>query len=261
MLGHHVKQKMLLEEKISIKEYKVMITMSLLFICFLQTFAQVKNNESDYYKWFDEVTGTENSNLYEGTLVVEEYVFFKDSHKFFGSQEYLSGNVVYGGEAYFNIEMKYDLYEDEVLLGLKSDEGIKMLRLVKERIDEFIIEEHKFRKLDCEIGKTNNVPGFQEVLMETVFFTFFKKHNKLKYTRYDGNRIFHEFISDNKYTLAYNGFCFNIKSKKDIVKIFPEYKSHINKNIVDAERKINKEQYLIKILRIVDDLLERKKEL
>ncbi|WP_223826577.1 hypothetical protein [Flagellimonas sp. S3867] len=261
MLGYYVKPKILPEEKNSVKECKVMIAVSLLLICVQLTFAQVKNNESEYYKWFDEVTGTENSNLYEGTLVVEEYVFFKDSHRFFSSSEYLSGNVVYGGESYFNIEMKYDLYEDQVLLGLRSDVGLKMLRLVKDRIDEFVIGEHKFKKIDCEKDKTSYVHGFQEILIETTFFSFFKKNSKQRYTRYEGNRIYHEFVSDNKYTLGYKGSCYNIKSKKDIVKIFPEYKSQINRNIADSYRKVNKELYLIKILGIVSDLEERKREL
>lgn len=259
--GHLMKQKALPKEKKSVKELKVIIAMSLLFICFQQSFAQYKNQESNYYMWFDEVTGAENSNLYVGTLVVEEYVFFKDSHKFFSSPEYLSASIVYGGEPYFDIDMKYDLYEDQVLLGLRSDVGLKMLRLVKDRIDEFVIGEHRFRKVDCQMDKSNNVNGFHEVLLETTLFSFLKKNSKQRYTRYEGNRIFHEFVSDNKYNLEYNGSCFNIKGKKDIVKIFPEYRSHINKNIVDSNRKVNKEQYLIKILQLVSDLAERKKEL
>ncbi|WP_396589492.1 hypothetical protein [Allomuricauda sp. R78024] len=238
------------------ESYLIIISAQILSLVFLSTIhSQIKEKEIDYYNWFDEITGAENSNLYEGILSVEKYATLDKSHEFFISSEYLKGNIVYDEEPYFNIDLKYDIYEDEVLLGLRSNSQILMVKLVKERIGEFIINEHRFIRVNDGEDRNPNTLGFQEVLMETSFFTLLKKHKKIKYTRYKKSRVFHKFVSSDEYYLAYEHHFYNIKNKKDIIRIFPEYRAETNKRSLESLRKTDKDKYMIDLLHIVDSRL------
>jgi hypothetical protein len=245
------------------KNYSVVIFVHILSFLFLPaTHGQIKDEQSDYYNWFDEITGIENSNLFEGTLNVEKYITLGKSYKFLDSPDYLIGNITYDGEPYFNIDMKYDLYEDEVLLGLRSNSGIKMLQLIKDKIDEFVIDGRKFINLKNERDKSLHVPGFHEVLMETSFFTLLKRHKKIKYTRYKKSRVFHKFVGANEYYLEYENHFYNIKGKKGIARIFPDYKTEMNKHSVESLRKTDMDEYIIGLLRVIEGhLISEKKTL
>ncbi|SHG21822.1 hypothetical protein [Flagellimonas flava] len=220
--------------------------------------AQLQQEEQDYYNWFDGITGVENSNLYEGTLTVENYALEKGSHRFFESPNYLVGSIVYDDETYFNISMKYDIYEDELLLGLRSDSGIKLLQLVKDRIKGFTIDGHRFRSMGCGMDEQVQGSGFYEVLQENASFSFLKKHYKEKFSKYGKNRIFHKFVDKTKYFLFYKNSCYTIKSKKDIFKIFPQFRTELNSRS-PRKSKASNEAYLTRLLQTVDYLISNEK--
>ncbi|SNZ00483.1 hypothetical protein [Flagellimonas pacifica] len=220
-------------------------------------YCQTLNEEKDFYIWFDEMAGIENANLYEGTVHVQKYATLDGEHKFYKTFNYLNGHIVYNGEAYFNIDMKYDIYEDEILLALRSSSRVMMLQLIKERIKEFVIDERRFIGMENESSTTF---GFYEALMETSFFTFLKKHKKIRYPS-KKNILFHRFVIKNEYYLNYKQRNYNIRNKKDIIKIFPQYKTSLNKFSMESLRKTDKDEYLLKLLDVVHNNLQSEKTL
>ncbi len=235
-----------------------MLLTILWLVTWFTSMAQLQEEEQSYYNWFDGITGVENSNLYEGTLTVENYALEKGSHRFFKSPNYLVGSIVYDDQAYFNISMKYDIYEDELLLGLRSDSGIKLLQLVKDRVKEFAIDGHRFRSMGCEMDEQAKGFGFYEVLNENASFSFLKKHYKEKFSKYGKNRVFHKFADKTKYFLLYGGRCYPIRTKKDVLKIFPQYRSEL-KGRSHGQRKANNQVYLTRLLQTVDYLILNEK--
>ncbi|MEM9648344.1 MAG: hypothetical protein AAF969_07670 [Bacteroidota bacterium] len=220
--------------------------------------AQLQEAEQEYYNWFDGITGVENSNLYEGTLTVENYALEKGSHRFFESPNYLVGSIVYDDQAYFGISMKYDIYEDELLLGLRSDSGIKLLQLIKDRVREFTIDGRRFRNMGCGMDEQAHGSGFYEVLQENASFSFLKKHYKEKFSKYGKNRVFHKFTDMTKYFLVYKNHCYTIKSKKDIFKIFPHFRTELKSRSLGKSR-ARDEAYLTRLLQTVDYLISNEK--
>lgn len=221
-------------------------------IFFGWAFGQTSIQEKDHYNWFDKTTGIENTNLLEGTLTVEKYGTVDGTHKFYASNDYLNGHIVFDGETYFDVDMKYDLSEDELLLPLRSNTQVQLLKLVKERISEFVIDEHKFIQIIHKGEDQAKVTSFYEMLSDTPLFKLLKKHKKVGFANYKKNLVLYKFASKNTYFVNYGNHFTEIKNKKDILRIFPEAKSSLNKQPFDHLRKTNRDEYFIKMMEVVN---------
>ncbi|WP_422348408.1 hypothetical protein [Flagellimonas sp.] len=211
--------------------------------------------EKDHYNWFDKTTGIENTNLLEGTLTVAKYGTVDGTHKFYASNDYLKGHIVFDGETYFDVDMKYDLYEDELLLPLRSDAQVQLLKLVKERISEFVIDGRRFLAVVHEGEGQAKVTSFYEVLSENPLFRLLKKHKKVGFANYKKNLVRYKFVSKNAYYVNHGGHLTEIKNKKDILRIFPEAKSALNKQSFDNLKKTNRDEYVIKMMEVIHQQL------
>ncbi|TMU57012.1 hypothetical protein [Flagellimonas algicola] len=212
---------------------------------------QTSVQEKDHYNWFDKTTGIENTNLLEGTLTVEKYGSVDGTHKFYTSNDYLNGHIVFDGETYFDVDMKYDLYEDELLLPLRSDTQVRLVKLIKERISEFVIDGHRFIPVVHQGDGQAKVTSFYEVLSETALFTLLKKHKKVGFSNYKKNLVRYKFVSKDTYYINHGGDFTEIKNKKDILRIFPEAKSSFNKRSFDHLKKTNRDEYFLNMMEVI----------
>ena len=212
---------------------------------------QNQEDESEGYRWFDQLIGAENSGLYDGVVYIEKYRMRNEKQKFFRSPDFLQGSISYNGQPYFDVEMKYDLYEDEILVRSSA-----ILRLDKKGIDSFRIEEKKFVKIDNGDYHAMGVHGFFEILLETPGFTFFKKHRKKKTDRLGERLIYHEFTDENAYYLLHGRAYHIIGTKEDIIKVFPKFKKEIKARSKANRplRKRDKGAYLSSLLDQVHEL-------
>ena len=214
-------------------------------------YGQTSSLEKAHYNWFDTTTGMETSNLMEGTLVVEKYATLDGYHKFYTSNDYVNGHIVFDGETYFDVDLKYDLYEDELLLPLRSTSKALMLKLVKERVGQFEIDGRIFVRLGPWEDNKDEVSGFFEVLAKTAFFTLLKKHKKEGYTNFKRNMVLYKFVKKDQYYIEKGGKLYKVKNKRDIIKIFPESKTHLNQLPLEPLRKSNMDAYLVKLMDVV----------
>lgn len=83
-------------------------------------FCQYDTNKKDHYIWFDNIIGYENSGIYNGTLFLEKYKTESNNHHFFLDNKYKLGNLIYDNQPYYNVYLKYDIYEDELIAKLPS---------------------------------------------------------------------------------------------------------------------------------------------
>jgi hypothetical protein len=88
-----------------------------------------------------------NSLLYNGVEYTSGLVFFNEAPFFLGSDFY-KGDINYNGNWYKNIFMQYDCKND-VLVVLDAGEESK-IQLIHEKLDEFIIADHHFVKLNIQ---------------------------------------------------------------------------------------------------------------
>ena len=201
-----------------------------------QSFSQVSKVNSNYLDWFDKIIGIENIGLYNGVAYIPKFNVYEDSHPYFISQEFQKGDLFYNGQPYFNINLKYDIFFDEILIEVNKGFGKGTVQIIKDKVEGFQIRENKFVNLNHDSEKIN-LNGFYEIISEFENFNLYKKHN-LKTSRISDNRIvYRKFkITAPTYYLQYKNDFYQIKSRKDLVKIFPSYKKEIyeyyNRNLI-----------------------------
>lgn len=190
-------------------------------------YTQLTAENQQYYDWFDEETGKANSQIFRGTAYAEHYRTINEKHKFLNSSNFLKGSVVYEGQPYFGLQLKYDLYDDALLLKTENDRG-SVLVFNKDKIDSFIIDSRNFTNSNQNRHESTEITGFYEVLLESDFFTFLKKNKKGIQKNVGNGLVYFEFKSNNENFIFYNSTYHPLNKKRDFVRIFPEFKKIIN---------------------------------
>ena len=213
------------------------IVLSIFFLNITVLSAQKINDQENGYIAFDKLVGIQNTNLYEGILHAEKYRTINDYKQFFKSTRFLNGEIWYKGQPYFNQSIKYDVYEDELLLKLEDKGGSNTLKLLKTNIDSFNIDKHYFVNLKPE-KKLNKIQfGFYEVMFQGHSFTLYMKHRKNLIEKNDERIVYYEFIdTKKKYVLLYAGEYHVLNSKKSMISLFPDHKKQINESYKRAKK-------------------------
>lgn len=224
--------------------YLSAVTLLISYFFFQLSYGQLKNQEKESYLWFDEVLGPENVNLYNGLNYIEKYKTKNGNHKFFNSENTLPNSlIIYEGQPYYNVKIKYDSFEDQVLVVSNN-----VVQLTREHVSSFTINENRFVYLDTASQDTRFIPGFYEILTETPSYTLYKKHRKKPIKRIDQNTNYFEFFDDNQYYVHYLDAYHKIKTKRDLLKIFTEFKKEIKANSKKISHKLDLESYLLNTL-------------
>ena len=232
-------------------------------------FSQTSSELNDYYTWFDSVIGEGNTGIYNGTKYIEKYITEKKNHKFFLLNEYKTGNLIYNHQPYYDVYMKYDLHEDELIVKLPYGSYHLFVKLIKEKIDEFSIKdfrtdispkEHRF--ITNSLFKNNNEAsslGFYEVIDETSSITLLKKHDKGRTDYISGLNRYSKFTDRNYFAILFKNNYYKIDSKKDLIHLFPDFKNNISA-FYRKERKLsktNKDAFFTALVREITTLITK----
>jgi hypothetical protein len=203
--------------------FKHFITAFLLFFISFFSHSQTQNTQRNYYKWFDSQIGIENTGLNNGIRYKELYRIKNGKHKFYLSPNFIKGDIFYQGQLYYDIDMKYDLFEDQIIINLETQQGFSTFQLIKDLIDYFIIENKQFIQLTN--NKVSNSPnlisGFYEIYFSSSNFILYKKYFKNRIKFLESKVVFSEFRNKYEYYIFYNNTYYLIDRKNDFRKIFP----------------------------------------
>lgn len=218
--------------------------------------------EIGYYNYFDKEVGVENTGLYQGVMYMEKYRTINELTQFFKSGDFQSGSVCYEGQCYYDLDLKYDVYEDQVLLKLISKAGGGTLKLFKDKIDNFNIGEHHFIKIERQDAPNLNAFGFYEVAYQSDRLTLYSKYSKKSFERKDRKSLYYEFPDGHtEHVLLYAGNYHIVNSKKDNVLVFPELKKEIDKfyNLARGLRKSDPDGFQVSLMKRIELLLTQPK--
>lgn len=193
----------------------------LLFFSTISLNSQTTDPEKALYKWFDITVGYENSGLLDGIAYREQYKTNNGDHQFYKSSSFLKGNVTYNRQSYFDVDLKYDIHNDEVIAKIPTQSTPLTIQLIKENINNFSIGNSEFKLLH---------DGFYEIISITKTLSLFKKHKKTSTKHYSGRLTFYRFNeSKNEYYLYFNNNYHRVsKSKIKLIKALPDFKNEIN---------------------------------
>ncbi len=200
-----------------------MLLLIFLLLTISVVFSQKKNIDNLFYSSFDKSIDQRNTRLSYGLVFKEKYrKKIKNNHNFLFNEQFKKGNIYYRNELFYDIGIKYDLAEDNVVVKISN----------KEQLLVSIIPEKKF----VTYFELNNLKfiytkeyGFLEELAKQENFTVFKKHKKIVEENKDEDFIYHTFKKTTQYIILYKNYYYSVKSKRDFIKIFPDRKKNINK--------------------------------
>lgn len=222
-------------------------------------YCQTHSNEKDYYKWFDEIIGYENTGLYDGLEYKKDYRTINKNHNYFITNKFLTGNIIYDGQSYYDIKIKYNIYNDELIVKLPIQSGYSIIKLISEKVERFSINNHQFIRLSENNNSSSikNISGFYEITFQSKFLFFLKKYKKSKKKQLEKKFIYSEFKDNNEYFLYYNNEYYKIKSKKDLIKLFPKQKKDINTfyNTNRISLKSNSDIFMKRLMKHLNSLI------
>ncbi|CAM3533374.1 hypothetical protein FSS13T_03360 [Flavobacterium saliperosum S13] len=206
--------------------------------------AQAQTSEEVLTKHFDQSLGSENLDINNGTVHVNEFRVLNNKHRYYPSDNFETGNVTYNNQQYFDIPLKYDLYKD-ILVYKPQNSGIISINLIHDRVTSFRINNRNFILINSLLFPLSPIKtGYYEENVSGKNFTFYIRHHRDKREVLKGASVFNEFDDNYEYFIKRNGAFNKISSKKDLIKLFPEQKRKIN-DFYSASGKLKKTDELL----------------
>lgn len=202
-----------------------------------QIFGQ-NNNEILTYNWFDKNFGKESLDFNNGNGHLNFDQTINDHHRYYKTDEFKNGNIIYEGQSYFNLDLKYDLFNDQLVIRPYIESPYIQINLLKEKVDFFKIGNQKF--VNLKLLPHSLKTGYYE---ETV-----TGNNSILYIKYYKEK--RDIIKDDHFLISYkqnsdflllkdNTFIL-INDKKEIIKLYPEQKRKIQ-NFFSTNKDLKKD--------------------
>ncbi|MBR9757672.1 MAG: hypothetical protein GYB39_06290 [Algicola sp.] len=224
----------------------------------LPTTAQ-NNDVNNYYAAFDAIISHQNTPLYNGLRYVDAFRATKEKHRYYKHYDFLKGNVVYNGQPYFNLDLKYDLYEDVLITRLSGDKDYFYMVFTPLNVSEFNIENHKFvnfhaNKSLAEIG----INGYLEQAYIGERVSLYIKHYTPKREELENKKINHLFNKKSLYILLKDGVFYNVNSKRHLKSLHLITKKALNDFYSSNHSlyKTHEDKFMVKLITFIDNNLK-----
>jgi hypothetical protein len=214
--------------------------------------------EENLYTWFDQKVGLENSSLYNGIEFIDVYKLEDNEHRFFEIDSFVVGSIKYENQNYKNVFLKYDLYEDQLIVKIENkNEGANQILLFNEKIERFTIDDSQFEKIN-NLDTTEEIPsGFFQLLANNNHIQLYRiNHKKLKKV-IKNNFVYYKFIEVKpEYFILTKGEFFKIKKKRDLISMYPEHKKELSDFKWNTKNFENNDKQLILAVNKLGNILE-----
>jgi len=232
-----------------------------LSILFFGLFLNISNihsqssNKTSVYNWFDKTTNKESLPINNGKLHTNFDKIIGTVDRYYNS-EFASGNLGYEEQEYFDVQLKYDIYKDEIILK-SPGEGLIEINLIKENVQYFKLLDKKFINLNIDKKLPANARGgYYEESVIGKKFTFYIKHFKDKKEILKGTETFIDYYNKNEFVLFTQGKYTNVDSKNELLKLFPNDKNKINDYYLMNRnlRKENEARFMENLMRYINNI-------
>ena len=142
-------------------------------------------------------------------------------HPFFETKVWTPGRVVYDGVVFDKVDLLYDMAKDElVILNFALP---NKLSLVKQKVQEFTILDHKFIYLELDTQRRISQAGFYDQLYhQTVSVLVKRKKSVDRNITMDAT-----FVGENQYYLVKANMLHRVKSKASVLNLLKDKKTEL----------------------------------
>lgn len=211
------------------------------------------SGEEQFHILFDSIMGAENSGLFNGVGYLEKHRTINENHKFFLTQDFTRGRLDYFGQPYYDVELKYNIFEELLLAKLSHSGGETILQLINEKVERFSIGTNDF--INIRDRNTQNISGFYELLYDNGRFQLLKKHARQLSEKRDKSFVYYEFKERQQdYLLRVDNNFQEIDSWRDLARLFPEQRRAIRaySRSNSGLRKSNRDTFMANLLQVID---------
>lgn len=186
--------------------------------CYSQTNNSLKQNDS--------LVGFENLAYNNGLVYYNKYKNTDKNSSQFLENKYNNGTLQYNNQTYYDVKLKYDIFED-ILLFKPNSQLLLETSLITKQVDYFILKNKKFKKIETISSDNVTKTGFYEEVEINTKSTLFVKHKKIMKAENHTDKISYTFYDYKTYYLYYNNKLEEISSKASILHLFPSLKKEI----------------------------------
>lgn len=195
----------------------------------ITTISAQTSKEIDIYNWYDQTTGKENLDINTGVLYTNPYRTVDNNNLYYLNDKFEKGNLVFDGQIYYNVSLKYDEYRDLVIINPHGASDFLGISLNNEKVNSFTILNSNFIRIPKEKYNHPEFPtGYYDTSSFNENFVFYIKHSKTIQKKIRDDGPYYYFKDNNHFYLDYKKVLYPIVSKNDLIKLFPEQKKQIN---------------------------------
>lgn len=191
------------------------------------------------------------SNLYNG-IEHPGYLRSIKGSAYLDSEEFVEGRVKFDG-VWYTIPMLYDLYAEKLVI--KHFYRHSRMSLINEKIEQFVLHDHRFVNFPVIESRQVVPKGLCEVLYEGDSVSLFAKKRRHLNERPTMYGLERDFTSFNQYYLFLDGAYHLVKSKRDMFALMGSKRREISTELRKNKIKFKKdrERALIIASKIYDE--------
>ncbi|OOG70427.1 hypothetical protein, partial [Flavobacterium sp. A45] len=213
------------------------------------------NSEISLYTKFDSIVGKENLGINNGTLHSNLFRIISKNQRYYIKDEFSIGQLIYDNQIYLNINLKYDLLDDQLVFKHKGQTDNLSINLNRNKINFFIIKNKKFINMDLDLSlKPDFIKGLYEENFIGNEISLYIKHYKERKEINQSDGIYSDYLNHNIFVIKNKKTFYRIETKRDLKKILPEYSKIINDyyNINSKLESIDKLQFMEGLVRYIN---------
>lgn len=216
----------------------------------MSIFSQSQKEVQQLHSLYDKSIGLNNTDLSYGKIYKEKYRT-KTSHQYYKLDAFVLGNVNYQNHNFYDVYLKYDLADDQLICSIKHNKSSVAIVLEQDLVSSFTINTKQFKKTAL---------GYLEELYSNANLTFLKKYKKEKKKKLNDSFLYYKFISKPIYYVKFNNNYFEINKRKDLLKALPNY-SKLIKNFYrqnNTLKKKNLNMFYISLAKEINNKMNNK---
>nr|WP_299070595.1 hypothetical protein [uncultured Allomuricauda sp.] len=220
---------------------------TLIYLMFLNAVNAQSLDQKQILSQFDEIVDYRNSGIYFGKPNTPYPNIDEENHPFFEYLDYQNASVTYKGQPYLDLQIRYDIVRSDIQILPDKKLNLLGITLFSEFISNFSIGNFHFERLEgMEMQK-----NFFQVILKNPSFSLFKSYVKKEKERLKNrNVLYNEYVLDTTLFILSNGRLEEIKSKKQLIALFPDDKDTLNTLFQrNKSKKMSKDDIIIAVLR------------
>ncbi len=176
-----------------------------------------------------------NSQVFNGVEYIDPFQKKKlDGNPYFLNNDWQDGFVVYENQLYENLSLRYNLFQNKLLI--EHNQSHATIELFNEKIKSFGISRHIFVWLTSAADQSEIKEGFYDLLYSGTVKVYARRYKTMSEV-IDPKIIVTKFVDKTKLFLFKNDQYFSITNKNSALNAFGEVKIEIKKFL--SHQKIN----------------------